>query len=239
VNILILNPDCFFAPDLAKVKGRQLAHIHNVLKCGIGDTLEIGLVNGLVGSAEIIDISTHSATIRCNLYKEPPQPLPVTLILALPRPKMMRRVIQTVASMGVKELFLINSYKVDKSYWSTPWLTEEALHENLLLGLEQAKDTRLPLIHQRKLFKPFVEDELAALSADSAKFIAHPGSTAACPVNITSRSTLVIGPEGGFTEYEVNKITEVGFTPINMGSRIFRVETAIPALLAKIFPFSN
>lgn len=237
MNILILYPDCFFSPDLARVKGRQLTHIHNVLKCGTGDTLEIGLINGLIGTAEIININAEEATLRCHLYKEPPTPLPVTLILALPRPKMMRRIIQTAASMGVKELYLINSYKVDKSYWSTPWLNDESLHDNLMLGLEQAKDTRLPVIHQRKLFKPFVEDELEAVSGSSAKFIAHPGSSQPCPVDIVSQTTLVIGPEGGFTDYEVNKIKEIGFTSINMGRRIFRVETAIPALLAKMFPF--
>ena len=80
--------------------------------------------------------------------------------MAMPRPKMLRRSLQTIATMGVKQLYLINSYRVEKSFWQSPFLKAESVLEDFILGLEQARDTRLPTLHVRKRFKPFVEDEL-------------------------------------------------------------------------------
>ena len=128
-----------------------------------GDSVRVGVVNGLMGQAIITTLDTQQATLQIILDTPPPAITPLTLILALPRPKMLRRSLQTIAAMGVKTLYLINSSRVEKSFWQTPLLAPEALEEQLLLGLEQAKDTLMPEIHLRKLFKPFVEDELAEI----------------------------------------------------------------------------
>ena len=71
----------------------------------------------------------------------------LALLLALPRPKMLKRVLQSVTSLGVKQLYLLNSYRVEKSYWGSPLLQADKLQEQLLLGLEQACDTILPQVH--------------------------------------------------------------------------------------------
>ncbi len=165
--------------------------------------------------------------------KAPPPPLPLTLIIALPRPKMLKRIIQTCATMGAKDIYFINAFKVEKSFWQTPWLTEAKLEENLVLGLEQGVDTIMPKIHQKKRFKPFIEDELPAIAAESKKWVAHPGGSVDCPRHFTEPTTLAIGPEGGFIDYEVAKLEETGFTVMGMGPRILRVETAVTALLSR------
>ena len=148
---------------------------------------------------------------------------------------MFRRILQTCAALGVKDLWLINSYKVQKSFWQTPWLSDEQLRENLTLGLEQAKDTLMPQVHIRKLFKPFVEDELPALLADKRALVAHPGTSTPCPVHLNQPTVLCIGPEGGFTAYEVGKLEEAGCQSVHLGPRILRVETAVPVLVSRLF----
>jgi 16S rRNA U1498 N3-methylase RsmE len=100
--------------------------------------------------------------------------LPLTLLLALPRPKMLKRILQTVATMGVERLVLMNSYRVEKSFWDSPFLQPQAIEDELTLGLEQGKDTVLPQVILEKRFKPFVEDRLPALSANSLRLVAHP-----------------------------------------------------------------
>jgi len=195
----------------------------------------VGQVNGNIGVGRVTNLTAHYAELHVSLDQAPPKPLPLTLMLAMPRPKMFRRTLQTCATLGVKELWLMNSYKVEKSFWQTPWLQEPALHDNLVLGLEQARDTLMPRVHIRKLFKPFVEDELPALLAGKQALVAHPGSAQPCPVHLPGPAALCIGPEGGFTDYEVDKLQQAGCRAVHLGQRILRVETAVPVLVSRLF----
>lgn len=236
MNLLLLDPAAMRNERAAEVcDPRQLKHVHQTLKLKTGDTLTVGLHNAKIGTATIRSIDADKMELDIEWHSDPPPGLPLTLIIALPRPKMLRRVIQTFTAMGVKKIYFINAWKVEKSYWQSPWLTDEKLAENAILGLEQAKDTQLPEIHLRKLFKPFVEDELPAIGADSRKLLAHPGSQEACPIALNAACTLAIGPEGGFTPYEAEKLVEEGFEPVHLGERILRVETAVPALISRLF----
>ena len=237
MNLLLLQTENMLSDHLAEISGRQVQHINETLNVVEGNTLTVGLVNNKIGRATLLELTKDKAKLDIKWLSPPPKALPLTLIIGLPRPKMLKRIIQTASTMGVKELYFINSWKVEKSFWQTPWLSAEKLLENCILGLEQAKDTVMPNIHLRKLFKPFVEDELAEISKDSLKLLAHPVTDNACPADIQTQTTLVIGPEGGFTPYEVGKLEEVGFETVHLGKRILRVETAVPVLLARLFQF--
>lgn len=235
MNLLLLQADNMITDTLAEISGRQVEHIHSTLKVTVGSTLAVGLVNSKMGRATLKELTRNKAKLEIEWLSNPPTALPLTLVIGLPRPKMLKRIVQTATTMGVKELYFIHSWKVEKSFWQSPWLTEEKLLENCILGLEQAKDTIMPNIHLRKRFKPFVEDELANICKDSLKLLAHPASEQSCPANINTQTTLIIGPEGGFTPYEVSKLEDVGFDTVHIGTRILRVETAVPVLLGRLF----
>lgn len=235
MNLALLFEEDFVAPDRVRIRGRRLDHLTTVLKADEGHRIPVGKVNGLMGHGEILSLTATDAELQVTLDQSPPPALPLTLILAMPRPKMFRRVLQTCASLGVKDLWLINSYKVEKSFWQTPWLSDENLRENLTLGLEQSKDTVMPQVHTRKLFKPFVEDELPALLNGKRALVAHPGMAAPCPSHLNTPAALCIGPEGGFTDYEVQKLEEAGCQSVHLGPRILRVETAVPVLISRLF----
>jgi RsmE family RNA methyltransferase len=148
---------------------------------------------------------------------------------------MLKRIFQSCSTLGVKKLILINSVRVEKSYWQTPLLHAEKIKEHLLLGLEQGVDTQLPIVELQKRFKPFVEDELPALAKGQRSLVAHPYRAHPCPASEPRDTLLAVGPEGGFISYEVEKLIAAGLTPIEIGPRILRVETALPFLLAKLF----
>ena len=216
--------------------GERHRHIRTILQPTTGDQLRVGLLGGQLGTGRVVALDEQTVTLDIVLDTPPPAPLAVTLLLALPRPKVLRRTLQACTALGVKNIYLINSYRVEKSYWQSPFLEPEALQETLLLGLEQGRDTILPEVHLRKRFKPFVEDELPALVAGKPAWTAHPMPDAqACPGAITEPSLLAVGPEGGFITYEVDKLAEAGFQTISLGPRILKVETAIPALLGKLY----
>lgn len=235
MNLLLLEDDDFTATDRVRLSGRRLQHMLEIQKVAEGDSLRVGRIDGLMGQGVVTSLSAGHADLSVELSQQPPAKLPVTLLLAMPRPKMFRRILQHCATLGVPRIVLLNSYRVEKSFWQTPFLEPSALRDNLLLGLEQARDTVLPEVIIEKRFKPFVEDRLPALAAGTRAIVAHPGDYPACPRAVEGPVTLAIGPEGGWIPYEVDRLIEAGFTPAQLGDRILRVETAVTALLARLF----
>ena len=235
MNLLLLEEQDFIAPQQARLNGRRLQHMLEIQQVTIGESLRVGLVNGLMGEGKVVALDQQQAELQVSLTQPPPAKLPLTLLLAMPRPKMFRRILQHCATLGVAEIILLNSYRVEKSFWQTPFLQPEVIRENLLLGLEQARDTVLPTVRIEKRFKPFVEDQLPALVAGTTGLVAHPGDFPACPRALAGPVTLAIGPEGGWIPYEVDKLRAAGLQPTQLGQRILRVETAVTALIARLF----
>jgi RsmE family RNA methyltransferase len=236
MNLILLRQEDFTGPGRVTLRGRRFVHIKSVLKAVPGETLAVGLENRDMGTGTLLGITEDSADLEVTLDQGPPEPLALTLVLALPRPKMLRRVLQTVTSLGVKTLYLVNSWRVEKSYWSSPALEPDSIRKELVLGLEQARDTRLPAVHLKRLFKPFVQDELPAMAAGSLALAAHPRAVSPCPVNVGGPVTLVVGPEGGFIDFEIETLEAAGCKPVRLGPRILRVETALPVLISRLFP---
>lgn len=235
MNLLLLQAEDLIDENHASVRGRRLEHIVKVIKPAPGDTLKAGLLNGNTGTATVVALESDRLRLELVLNQAPEPPLPLVLLLALPRPKMLRRILQTVATMGVERLYLINSYRVEKSYWQSPLLKAGAIEEQLLLGLEQAGTTGMPKVMLRQRFKPFVEDELESIATAKGRFVAHPGAGAPLPVAFNAQATIAIGPEGGFIPYEVGKLEAHGFQAANLGKRILTVETAISATISRMY----
>ncbi|WP_425929245.1 16S rRNA (uracil(1498)-N(3))-methyltransferase [Pseudomonas sp. NyZ201] len=235
MNLLLLEEADFIAADRAVLSDRRFTHMQEIHRVAVGDSLRVGRIGGLMGQARVERLEGHEAELSLSFDQAPPAKLPLTLVLALPRPKMLRRVFQTIATMGVAKLVLVNSYRVEKSFWQTPFLEPETIRENLILGLEQARDTVLPEVVIEKRFKPFVEDRLPAITAGTLGLVGHPGNHPPCPRGVEGPVTLAIGPEGGWIPYEVDLLGKAGLAPVQLGERILRVETAVTALLARLF----
>jgi RsmE family RNA methyltransferase len=235
LNLLLFCNDDRLEANTLVIQGRRLQHLQKVHRANAGDTLRVGEIGGLTGEGKLLNITADRATLSISLQHSPPEKLPLRLIVALPRPKMLRRILRTVAEIGVAELHLINSYRVEKSYWQSPVLASGTTRELLLQGLEQSRDTILPLVHCHPRFKPFVEDTLPALISDDRALLAHPGNSPPCPRHIEKQTTLIVGPEGGFIPYEVTSLSNAGCEVVSLGPRILRVENAINYLIGRLF----
>jgi len=237
MNLILLFDSDFINSNQVRLSDRRFEHIAKVHRAEVGDYLTLGRLNGGTGRGKLISLDQYEAILELEAEPNqvPPAPLPLTLILALPRPRMLGRTLQHISTLGVKKLVLLNTKRVEKSYWMSPMLSEDKITEQLILGLEQAKDTMMPEVILEKQFKPFVEDRLPELCNDTLGLVAHPGVSNACPRGIEQATTLAIGPEGGFIPYEIEKMVEAGLKPVHMGERILRVETAVTALLARLF----
>lgn len=235
MNLLLVAPEEINAEKEVWLRGRRHDHLRKVHQVTVGQSLKAGLLNGPRGQALVLEQTPDQTRVRLSLDEPPPAPLPVTLILALPRPRMLARSLEHLTTLGVKDLHLLHTARVEKSYWQSPELKPEKIHQHLLLGLEQARDTLLPRVYCHQRFKPFAEDQLPKISAASRRLLAHPGDYPSCPRGLEERVTLAVGPEGGFVDYEVEKLVSSGFEAVQIGERILRVETAVTALLARLF----
>ena len=232
MNIILLAPEDWLDESTVCLDDRRHEHIRGVLKAEIDDALRVGLLGGLRGSGTVIKLSDERTHLQVDLVDPPLPRHPCDLILALPRPKMLRRVFRTAAEMGVAHLYLINSARVEKSYWQSPLLQPDRIDAALTAGLERAGDTVLPQVHLHPRFKPFVEDQLPRLIGSSGCWIAHPGAPEALATQ-SRKGLIMLGPEGGFVPYEVELAKSMGARPARLSDRILSVDTAVTAALSQ------
>ncbi|KHE91063.1 MAG: 16S rRNA (uracil(1498)-N(3))-methyltransferase [Candidatus Scalindua rubra] len=235
MNLIILSKNDFIEDTgPVHIRDHRLEHIRDVNKSSVGDELRVGLVNGNIGCGRITSIEKDKIEMDVTLDREPPAPLQLTLMFSMVRPRVFKRVITQASAMGIKKIIVVNSYRVEKSFWKSPVLEEKNLNRYLITGLEQGQDTIVPKVLIRPLFKPFVEDELPDMIKDTMPFVAHPYASELCPYNVGRPVTLAVGPEGGFIPYEINKLIECGFNAVHMGERTLHVESAISGLIGRL-----
>ncbi|HFQ90425.1 MAG TPA: 16S rRNA (uracil(1498)-N(3))-methyltransferase [Desulfobulbus sp.] len=221
-----------------RLSGRRAGHIRTILRLQPGDTLRLGMINGRRGEGRILRMSGQEVELRVRLDHEPPPRPSLELILALPRPIMLQRILKQATVMGVARIHLVRASRVEKSFFHTPVLRPEKIRSLLVEGLEQAMDTRLPGVEVHHRFRPFVEDVVPGLAG--RRLLAHPGVRSGLADVFARRRAdgegilLAVGPEGGWSDYEVERFREQGFAAFSMGPRILHVDTAVVALLAQL-----
>jgi 16S rRNA (uracil1498-N3)-methyltransferase len=243
MNLILFEPHEINADWTVHLDDRRSRHIIDVLGSQPGERLKAGIVNGPIGSAEIISITkvrkTAAVILRFSAEEPVPQAPFCDLIVALPRPIMLKRILAQAASLGVGRIFLINANRVEKSFFGASLLKDERYRSYLIEGLEQAKDTYLPQVSIHERFRPFIEDFIPTVAGTYERMlIAHPeagkGLKQVAGTEISGRTLLAVGPEGGWVDFEIDKFFEQSFVPVSMGRRVLRTDTAIVALLAQL-----
>lgn len=236
MNIILIENQELNGDEIV-LDDHRASHIVKILRSEEGDVLKVGVVNGMRGEGTIMSIKKkfpHRVVLTVCLVDQP-QPKPaIDLILALPRPIMLKRILSQVTALGIGHLYLINANRVEKSFWESNLLTEEEYRKHLITGLEQCVDTRLPSISLHERFKPFVEDVLPEkLQHYSHCLVADPSGENVLKKSIDAsvgRLVLAVGPEGGWVDYELEKFRGCGFSICTIGDRILKVDTAVVAL---------
>ncbi len=242
MNLILLDPTEFPDGDRARavLAGRRARHASEVLGATPGTRLRVGVLDGPLGTAEVVVSAPDRLELACSFESgaglDTPQD---TLLLAVPRPKVLARCLEHATALGYRRIVLLRTWHVDRSHLASRVLEPSRLRAHLLAGLEQARRTRLPEIQIEPLFKPFVEDRLEALlAAQRHRFVGHPGpATAGADPGLPrgeAALALAIGPERGFTTYEVEALRARGFRIASLGQNPLRVETALAALTGRL-----
>ena len=234
MNLLLVEREWLNeAGDRATIRGPAAAHLERVLRKSVGDSVRAGLIDGPLGTARIERIQDQGVELALQLDHDPPSPIPLVVVLALPRPKVLRRVLRGLANLGVEAAHVVHSLRVEKSYWQSPLLRPAPIRESLLEGLSLAGDTRLPEVSFHRFFRPFVEDRLPTIAAGRDLYVAQPRADELLPSANQTASCVVLGPEGGFVPFEVELLRAQGARAVSLGSRVLGVETAVPALVGR------
>lgn len=238
MNIIILTEKDLVEKKRYEVCDSRFIHIKNILKSDIDDVIEIGLLNNSIGTAKILEITKSNVLLEIISFREKIATSPkIDIICALPRPQTLKKVLNSCATMGVNNLYLIRSEKVEKSYFHSPLLNEENYNKYLIEGLSQGKRIAIPKVTIHNKFKVFFEQDFKEFSNTSNCLLAHPNADNylnKIELSDSKNIILAIGPEGGWNEFEINLMEEKGFIKYKLSESILRVENAVTAALSQI-----
>jgi 16S rRNA (uracil1498-N3)-methyltransferase len=238
VNLIILERGEASDDGDVTLLDARAAHLLDVLKVAPGDTVHLGVLDGPRGVGAVQSIANETVELRCEFEaRVPPRPR-VDLLLALPRPKVMRRLWAQIAALGVGQIILTKAERVEQYYFDTHVVAPECYRPLLVEGLQQARDTRLPNVSIHKRFKVLIEDELDALFGSGLRLVADPAASRSASTLVREsadeRLLLAVGPEGGWNDFEIHLLEAHGFQSVGMGPRTLRTDTACIALLALV-----
>jgi len=236
MNIVLLHQSDWIADAIAVVRDHRAVHMREVLRAQVGDSLRVGLLGGLCGQGVIEALDPSGVRLHVQLNEPPPPRHRFDIVLALPRPKMLRRILRQCAEFGIADLHLIHSARVEKSYWQSPLLQPARVEEALLAGLERSRDTIAPRVHLHRRFRPFLEDQLPGLCAGRPCWLADRGAPLSLADAPPVPAVVMIGPEGGFVPFEVQLAEAVIARRVGLGERILSVDTALTTVLAQALP---
>ena len=242
MNMLLYTANDFVHENLLRIRGDQAEHLIKEREILSGAHITVGELNGKISQATILEVGVADLLIQVADDGYWPEPAFVNLIVALPRPQILKRVLQTAATMGVKRLAFISSARGEKSYFSSKILQPDILRYHLRLGLEQGVNTIEPIVSVHSSFQRFVGDELKAIDAESkSKLVTSPQSEKELShlhletiLGASDFITIAVGPEAGWEDPEVAAFCEHGYHCCCFGKRILRVDTAVCAVLAQI-----
>lgn len=236
VNLLLLDAGEIGPAACVSLSGPRADHLIDVLRVEAGQHVQVGILDGNRGRATVIGVTGRTVQLQCVFDDARPARPAVDLLLALPRPKVMRRLWAQLAALGVGQVILTNAGRVERNYFDSHVLAPASYRPLLVEGLQQARDTRVPAVSIHRQLKVLVEDHLDALF-EGRRLVADPAARGSVRDGVGGRDErvlLAVGPEGGWSPYEIALLQAHGFQSVAMGARTLRTDTACVALLALV-----
>lgn len=211
--------------ELALV-GREAHHLSEVLRARPGDVLTVFDGKGSEGRAVVVEVEPSLVRLRVEQTWTASRetPYPVALYIALLKGDKLADVIRAATELGVAEVIpVVSQHCVVRE------MGEGKLERLRRIAVEAAKQCERSVIPE---VKPLIL--LRAIPKVEQGFVAHPGASALVRgvFEPDKPTALFTGPEGGLAQAEVEFLQQQGFTPVTLGPRILRAETAPVALLS-------
>ena len=226
----------YFVPDLPMLGGlvglpeAEAQHASRVMRVQVGDDLVLFDGRGNEANAHFVEVGRRECHCQVDavqaVNREPQRE--IHLAVALPKPDRSRELIERLTEMGVCSLTPLIAQRTQRP-------PTDALLAKLRRGVIEAckQSGRNQLMDLRA---PIKADAFFSSCTDGTRWIAHPAMDQLTQDNAASGTFhAAIGPEGGWTDDEVKLAVSQSFKPVDLGPRIYRIETAatiVAAILA-------
>lgn len=209
-------------------------HLLGVLRRGVGDEFDAGIVNGPRGKGRIVALGPDALGWNFTAREAPSVADRIHLIVGLSRPQTARDVLRDATTLGVAALHFVATEKSEPSYaQSTLWHTGE-WQRQVLAGAAQAFSTQVPDV----TFGRPLAATLAALAPGCHRLALDnyeaPRALRACAPADDQPLALALGPERGWGARDRAQLHAAGFTLVHLGERVLRLETAVVAALTLV-----
>ncbi len=218
--------NCPLAPGPVTIDGPEAHHLSAVRRLRPGDAVCLFNGDGREYSAEVSEIGKRTAVLVVQKVEAPSREHPFSVEIAAPLPKGDRAqfLIEKLTELGV------TAFTPLQTAWSVVHPREtklDKLERYVIEASKQCGRNVLMKIGPLTKWAAFVRRE----GLPERRIVAHPGeppnlSAGATPVDVVA----AVGPEGGFTEDEVEIARATGWTKVGLGPRILRMETAAMAM---------
>ncbi|GCD09095.1 16S rRNA (uracil(1498)-N(3))-methyltransferase [Clostridium tagluense] len=228
----------FFVPkqnidgDNAIIDGEDVKHIYKVLRLKIGDVVSVNNCEGSEYVGEITLIDKKSVTInlleKSSINNE--SPIEVYLFQGMPKSTKMDLIVQKNTELGVKAITPMISQRVVVKTELCEFKKVDRWNRIALEACKQCKRSLVPEINVPIEFDHLLEElkhmDLVVVPYENEEGYGIKKLMKDIEKNTIVKVGIVIGPEGGFEESEIQKLTEIGAKIVTLGPRILRTETA-------------
>lgn len=213
------------------IKGEDVKHIKNVLRLDIGEIINISNCEGKEYLAEITEIEKDyvEAVIKEEFESKSEPPIQIILYQGLPKSSKMDLIIQKATELGVVEIVpLITKRTVVKVEGEKKELKKLERWKRIAKeASKQCKRGIIPVVSKIITFNEMIDrlkdEEFILVPYENEMKI---GLKDILRTYKKGKINIIIGPEGGFEEEEIEKLKEINAHIISLGPRILRTETA-------------
>lgn len=241
MNLLLLRETDFVTATSVEIGGERARHMIEAGHARIGRVLTVGLVSGVLGKAEVSEATEDRVFLNVELGDEITQPIALHWIVALPRPQILKKVLQLAGMLRVQSVHFTRSEGVEKSYFASPMTNAENIQRELEIGMSQSVSTYLPKVTLYNRFLDLVSNSLVMSCSEGVSLLAHTKNARTlsqiskeCCFSKVPRITLAIGPERGWNDFECEQFIKNGFQACSLGEPVLRVENAVCYLTAQV-----
>ena len=140
----------------------------------------------------------------------------------MPRPKAMKRLWAQIAAIGVNRVFIINSHRVEQSYFDSHVLKFDNYHRLLIEGLSQSGESHIPKIRIYNKFNSLFDDMANVNYSNHFKLLANPFAKHTIYdkskiIEEFGKILIAVGPEGGWIQSEMDFFTKKKFEQVTLG----------------------